>query len=102
MNQLTNAIYMVFSFLGAGGRDVTDPLYNGITVVGPYAISIVGALSMIYAIFLGVKYAKCEQADEKANVQKTLINFIIGAVTIVVLISVLYAIRGPLTDWING
>ena len=57
---------------------------------------------MIYSIFLGVKYAKCEQPDEKANVQKTLINFIIGAVTIVILISVLYAIRGPLTDWING
>ena len=102
MNQLTNMMYMLFSFLGAGGKDVTDPLYEGITIVGPYAISIVAALSMIYSVFLGVKYAKCEQADEKANVQKTLINFIIGAVTIVILISVLYAVRGPLTDWING
>ncbi len=95
-------INAIFSFLAAGGKDVTDPLYNGITVVGPYAISVVAGLSLIYSVFLGVKYAKCEQADEKANVQKTLINFIIGAVTIVVLISILYAIRGPLTDMING
>lgn len=102
MNQLTNFIFSIVSFLGVGGRDVTDPLYNGITIVGPYAISIVAALSLIYSVFLGAKYAKCEQPDEKANLQKTLINFIIGAVTIVILISVLYAIRGPLTDWING
>lgn len=97
-----NNIFALLPLIAGSGENVTDPLYNGITVVGPVALSIVLALSLIYGIFLGVKYAKCEQADEKANVQKTLVNFIIGAVTVVILISVIYAIRGPLTAWING
>ena len=97
-----NNIFALLPLIAGSGENVTDPLYNGITVVGPVALSIVLALSMIYGIFLGVKYSKCEEASEKANVQKTLINFIIGAVTVVILISVIYAIRGPLTAWING
>ncbi len=97
-----NNILALLPFIAGSGENVTDPLYNGITVVGPVALSIVLALSMIYGIFLGVKYSKCEEASEKANVQKTLVNFIIGAVTVVILISVIYAIRGPLTAWING
>ena len=97
-----NNIFELLPLIAGSGENVTDPLYNGITVVGPVALSIVLALSMIYGIFLGVKYSKCEEASEKANVQKTLINFIIGAVTVVILISVIYAIRGPLTAWING
>ena len=97
-----NNILALLPLIAGSGENVTDPLYNGITVVGPVALSIVLALSMIYGIFLGVKYSKCEEASEKANVQKTLVNFIIGAVTVVILISVIYAIRGPLTAWING
>jgi len=97
-----NNILALLPLIAGSGENVTDPLYNGITVVGPIALSIVLALSMIYGIFLGVKYSKCEEASEKANVQKTLVNFIIGAVTVVILISVIYAIRGPLTAWING
>lgn len=89
-------------FWAGTGSDVTDPLYEGISTVGPIAMAVVMVLSIFYGIFLGVKYAKCEDAAQKANVQKTLVNFIIGAVTIWILIAVLYAIRGPLTNWING
>lgn len=90
-----------FKLFMASGSRVTDPLYEGISTVGPIALSVVGVLSLIYGLFLGVKYAKCEDAAQKANVQKTLINFIIGAVTIWVLILVLYAIRRPLSEWID-
>ena len=84
------------------GEAVLNPVYEGITIIGPIAISLVLVLSMIYGIFLGVKYAKATSADEKANNQKTLINFIVGAVIVLILIVIIYAIREPLADYING
>lgn len=88
--------------LASTGDEVVSPLYDGLSMVGPYAITIVGVLSLFYGIFLGVKYAQADTADAKANLQKTLVNFCIGAVTVITLISVLYAIRGPLSRWIDG
>lgn len=90
------------ALMGANGNDVVSPIYEGLTLVGPYALSIVAVLSIFYGIFLGVKYAKADDAASKQGAQKTLINFIIGAVTIWVLIAVLYAARGPLAEWIDG
>ena len=84
------------------GKDVLNPIYDGITTVGPIAISIVLVLSIFYGIFLGVKYSKAETADEKANIQKVLVNFLIGAGIVLVLIGVLIAIREPLGNWINN
>ena len=84
------------------GEAVLNPIYEGITVVGPIAISVVLILSMFYGLFLGVKYAKAEKADEKANTQKVLVNFIIGAVIVLILIAVIYAIREPLAEFIDA
>ena len=91
-----------YSFMLGTGEDVLNPVYEGMTMIGPYAIGVVLTLSIFYGIFLGVKYSKAQSEDERANAQKTLVNFIIGAVTVLILISVLYAIRGPLADFING
>ena len=104
MIQFLNALNMIFMLEVddvTANDAVTSPLYDGIGLIGPYAISIVAMLSLFYGIFLGVKYAKAEDATQKANLQKTLINFIIGAVTVLVLISVVYAIRGPLVQWMS-
>lgn len=95
--------FNVFSYVSAStGEDVLNPIYEGMTLVGPYVLSVVTALCMFYGIFLGVKYAKAEDEAAKANMQKTLINFIIGAATVIVLLVILYAVRGPLADFING
>lgn len=93
--------YFCSLILGTG-EEVLNPVYEGITMIGPYAIGVVATLSIFYGIFLSVKYAKAQSEDERANAQKTLVNFIIGAVIVLILICVLYAIRGPLADFING
>ena len=93
----------IYSILLAGsGEDVINPIYEGMTLLGPYALGVVASLSLFYGLFLAVKYAQCQSAEEKLNVQKTLINFIIGAGIVIVLIAVLYAIRQPLADYINS
>ena len=92
----------MFSFLGGSGEAVLNPIYEGLTLIGPTALSVVMVLSIFYGIFLGVKYAQAEDEATKANMQKTLINFIIGAVSVWILLAVLYAIREPLGRWITS
>ena len=89
------------SFL-CDGDDVVSPLYDGITLIGPYAISVCLVLSIFWGIFLGVKYAKAEDLSEKVNLHKILVNFFIGAITVIILIAIIYAIRGPLAKFVDG
>ncbi len=93
---------LIKSFLLGEGDDVVSPLYDGITLIGPYAIAVCLTLSIFWGVFLGVKYAKAEDPGEKENLHKVLINFCIGAVTVLILIGVVYAIREPLAAYIDG
>lgn len=70
-----------------------SPIYQAIDLLGPYVLGVCAMLSMIYGIILGVKLAKAEDAEGRKKVQNTLINFIIGAVSVLLLLSILYAIR---------
>lgn len=88
------------SYLADGGS-VVRPIYDAYNMIAPYALSVLLVLSMFYGVFLGVKYAKTEDAAEKANVQKILVNFCIGAGTIIILLSVMHAIHDPLIAWID-
>lgn len=92
----------ILYFLADGGDDVVSPLYDGITLIGPYAISVCLLLSIFWGIFLGVKYAKAEDPSEREKLHKVLVNFVIGAVTVLILIAIIYAIRGPLASFIDG
>lgn len=93
---------LIKSFLLSEGDDVVSPLYDGITLIGPYAIAVCLTLSIFWGVFLGVKYAKAEDPGEKENLHKVLVNFCIGAVTVLILIAVIYAIREPLARYIDG
>ncbi|MBQ8451155.1 MAG: hypothetical protein IJ538_00015 [Clostridia bacterium] len=93
----------LISLISAGdGNSVVNPIYEGMTLVGPYAMGVVALLTLFYGVFLGVKYAKAEDEAEKANVQKTLKNFLIGAFSVIVLLAILYVIRGPIAGFINN
>lgn len=91
----------VINLLGDAEAAV-DPLYQAIDTIGPYAIGVVLALGLIYSVILGVKISKAESNDEVAAAKKQLVNAIIGFVTVVILLSILYAIREPLVAWANG
>lgn len=100
MKKLVSSIYGLIC--SANGDKVISPLYDGITLIGPYAISVCLLLSVFWGIFLGVKYAKAEDPGEKENLHKVLVNFCIGAVTVIILIAIIYAIREPLANFIEG
>ncbi len=99
---MMNFLSMIWHYILVDGDEVVSPLYDGITLIGPYAIGVVFLLGAVWGIFLGAKYAKAEDPGEKENLHKVLVNFCIGLVVILTLISILYGIRGPLVAYIEG
>ena len=69
----------------------------------PFLIG-VGIIGMIYGIWLGVQYARSE-GDARGEAKKRIINFLIGLVSIFVLLLLLriYAYNAEsIIDWIDG
>lgn len=99
---MKNLLSTIWWFIAGEGEEVISPLYDGISMVGPYAISVCLVLSILWGIFLGVKYAKAEDPGERENLHKVLVNFVIGAVSVLILISIIYAIRAPLAAWLDA
>ena len=61
-------------------------------IIGPVLI-VIGAAAALYAIYLGVMYAKAEDANKRKEVQGRLIGAAIGVVIILVGIVLVYAIN---------
>ena len=61
-------------------------------ILGPILI-VIGAAAALYAIYLGVMYAKAEDANKRKEVQGRLIGAAIGVVIILVGISLCYAVN---------
>lgn len=96
-------IFNMISLLASNSAsNAVDPLYNAISLIGPYAMSVVLALGLIYGVIVGVRFAKAEKSEDRAALQKVLVNGVIGFVAVFILILILYAIREPLTRWMNG
>jgi hypothetical protein len=50
------------------------------------------AVSAIYAIVLGVNMARAESAEQRDGAKKRIINFLIGAITIIVILILIYVL----------
>ena len=62
-------------------------------ILGPI-LAVIGVAAVLYAIYLGVMYAKAESADKRKEVQGRLIGACIGAVIIIVGATLCFAL-----DW---
>ena len=97
INSLKNIVNIV-----CDADDAVSPLYNAISTIGPYAMGVVCLLGVLYGIILGVKYAKAEESKERAALQKALVNGVVGFLAVLFLIVLLYVLRGPITDYMEG
>ena len=61
-------------------------------ILGPVLI-VIGVMAVCYAIYLGVMYAKEEESNKRKEVQGRLIGALIGAVIIIVGVTVCYAVK---------
>ena len=104
---VSNAVMMLpVSALAAGSEpnfeDVSTPIIKLINSILSPAIGIVGALGAVYCIFLGVKFAKAEEPQDREKAKTHLKNAIIGFVLIFVLMLALRLSIQPLTNWAKG
>lgn len=78
-----------------------SPIYEFLDTFGPFLISMILGLGVIYCIVLMVKFVREESADERNKVKKQAINAVISFGVVVVLLVVLYAMRGTFTELMN-
>ncbi|MDR1193207.1 MAG: pilin [Peptococcaceae bacterium] len=80
---------------------MSAPILNLLDMVVTPAIAIVGALGAIYCIFLGVKLARAEEAQDREKAKNALKNAIIGFLLIFILLVVLRVGLPVFQDWAN-
>ena len=84
------AAYAEFPWL----KNIVDVLQK---IVGPILI-VVGAVGIIYAIYLGVMLAKAENAEKREEAKKRIINVVVAIAITAALIFLMYLFTNNL-DW---
>ena len=83
-------------------NEVAAPVIELINTMLGVVLAVVGALGAIYCVFLGIKFAKAEEPQDREKAKAHLKNAIIGFVLIFVLILVLRLLMPVMTKWVNS
>lgn len=67
----------------------------------PYVLIVVATAGTIYAVVLGVKMAKAEDASAREEAKKRIINFIIALAVTILLILLLQLFAANLPTWLG-
>ena len=91
----------------AGDKDadlskVTSPIMGLLETVLNVMIPLVGAIGAIFCVFLGIKYSRAEEPQEREKAKQHLKSAIIGFVLIFVLIVALRIGLPIMIDWMNA
>lgn len=114
MKKLTNRrVFGIASFMAAMAMlavnvfaDSTDfstvvqPIVDLLNSLLTPLLAIVGAVGALYCVFLGIKFAKAEEPQEREKAKAHLRNAIIGFGLIFVLILALDLLMPIMTDWV--
>ena len=86
-------------YLEAAGFAWLENLLSALeSIVGPILI-VVGAVGVIYAIYLGVMLAKAENAEKREESKKRIINVVIAIAITAALIFLMYLFSNNI-DWV--
>ena len=91
-----------FATTGTALTEAVKPVAQLIYDLLNPALVIVGAVGALYCVILGVKYAKCEEPQEREKAKGNLKNAIVGFVLIFVLMVLLKLLMPVLTTWANN
>ena len=81
---------------------VVAPVTNLIkSLLGP-VVGLVVAVGLVYCVILGVKYAKCEEPQEREKAKGALKNAVIGFLLIFVLMVALVVVTPSLKSWVDN
>ena len=83
-------------------NSVVAPVTKLIKSLMTPVVGLVVAVGLVYCVILGVKYAKCEEPQEREKAKGHLKNAIIGFILIFVLMVALLALTPALQAWVNN
>ena len=92
---MKNFLLDTYSTLGGVATGISGLVQR---ILGP-VLTVIGVAAVIYAVYLGVMYAKAESADKRKEVQGRLIGACIGAVIIVVGATLCYSLNWESIFW---
>ena len=84
--------------------DIIQPIFDVLDWLLPVIMIVLGLAGIVYAIILGINYAKAENADQKDAAKKRLINVVIGVlVMLIALILIFIFIKNAykIFDWVD-
>ncbi len=81
---------------------VVQPVIDLLNTMLGVILGLVGAAGAIYCVFLGVKFAKAEEPQDREKAKAHLKNAIIGFVLIFVLILVLRLLMPVMVNWVKA
>ena len=79
-------------------NDLVDAVFN---ILQPILI-LVAVAGIIYAVVVGVKFAKAEDKSQRDEAKQKLITVIIGVVVTAILIALFYWLSLNIGDWITN
>ena len=83
-NIVLDYLFLAILDFGIEGAAIATGISSLIKKILAPVLTVIGVAAVLYAIYLGVMYAKAESADKRKEVQGRLIGACIGAVIIVV------------------
>lgn len=94
------AAMTVFASASSGFDGVVNPVVNLLNSLLTPLLAIVGAAGSLYCVFLGVKFAKAEEPQDREKAKTQLKNAIIGFVLIFVLMLALKVLMPSMSQWV--
>ncbi|MBQ8749400.1 MAG: hypothetical protein IJZ29_02920 [Clostridia bacterium] len=79
-----------------GGYQALVPILELIDSALVPILIVLLSVATIYAVILGVNMARADSGEKREEAKKRLINFLIGAIIIIVLIAIIYALASNL------
>lgn len=87
---------------GSELNKVAQPIVDLINTMLTVVLTIVGAVGAIYCVFLGIKFAKAEEPQDREKAKDHLKNAIIGFVLIFILMLALRLLMPVMVKWVNA
>lgn len=71
-------------------QDIINPVFNVLDWLLPVIMIVLGLAGIVYAIVLGINYAKAENADQKDAAKKRLINVVVGVLVMLIALILIF------------
>lgn len=97
-----NFLSTLLSAVGVDFAPIIAPVIEVINALLWPCIAIIGAIGLIYCIFLGVKIGKADEQQSREKAKKDLIGAVIGFLLIFVLIVSLKIAMPILEEWVKS